>query len=148
MKRNITLAAAAAMVLSSSVPISAASPWIVDNAATKAECSACHTVYAPGFLPKRSWRAIMADLSNHFGEDASLDEATRSEIEQYLVSTAAENPRGVDPATTPLRITDLAWFNSQHGSRARAYAAARPAIGTISNCTACHSGAERGQFGD
>jgi len=148
MKREITLIAAAAMAISSSVPVSAASPWIVENTATKTECSACHTIYAPGFLPKRSWQAIMGDLGNHFGEDASLDEATRSEIELYLVAMSSDNPRGVNPASTPLRITELSWFNNEHGARARAAAAARPEIGTISNCTACHSGAERGQFGD
>jgi hypothetical protein len=122
---------------------------------TAKECSACHMIYLPGLLPQRSWRAIMADLPNHFGGDASLDEATRLEIEAYLVANAADaggrRPgllRGVGRNEVPLRITDMPWFQSEHGTRARNVAANSPDIKSISNCTGCHRGAERGNFDD
>ena len=51
----------------------------VTNEAAKKECGACHMAYQPQFLPANSWRRILADLGNHFGEDASLDDAVRQE---------------------------------------------------------------------
>ena len=119
------------------------------------ECSACHMAYDPGFLPKRSWRAIMSNLSNHFGEDASLDDQTRNAIKRYLLSNAADangrNPywlRRIPASQTPLRITELPWFRNQHGPRARAWAKSHPKIGSISNCQGCHRAAARGVFDD
>ncbi|MFD2174814.1 diheme cytochrome c [Rhodobacter lacus] len=115
-----------------------------------AECSACHMAFPPGFLPARSWQAMMADLGNHFGEDASLDTAPRDQIEAYLVANAADagNGRRRDPAPglTPLRISGLPWFVHEHG---REVSAARKAkAGSMSNCTACHRGAAQGYFED
>jgi len=124
------------------------------NLTTK-ECSACHMAFQSEYLPIRSWKAIMADLPNHFGEDASLGNAARAEIEAYLVSTAADrngrNPRWLRkiPANVvPLRITKFPWFRKEHGSRRLNQAKNNPAIGSISNCVACHQGAERGYFDD
>ncbi len=145
MKNLITLASAAAITLAS-LPALGASPWIVENATTREECSACHTPYAPGFLPERSWQAIMDNLGNHFGEDASLSDAARSEITTYLVAIARKEINGIAPDAVPLRITDLRWFRGEHGSRLRSRAENDPDIGTISNCTACHRSAEQGRF--
>jgi len=145
MKKLITLASAAAMTLAS-LPTQAASPWIVENTTAQAECSACHMAYAPGFLPKRSWQAIMANLSDHFGEDASLGDAARQEIELYFTAVAPQEVNGVAANTAPLRITDLRWFRGEHGSRLRTRAANDPNIATISNCSACHRSAEQGRF--
>ncbi len=148
MNMNIKALAVMAVALSTALPAMAASPWVVANNTTKTECSACHMAYAPGFLPKRSWRAIMSDLSNHFGEDASLDDAARTEISNYLVSQAPRDIRGLAASATPLRITELPWYTRIHGPRFVAYAQSHPSIGTLSNCTGCHRGAERGIFGD
>ncbi len=122
---------------------------------TASECSACHMAFQSGFLPIRSWKAIMGNLPNHFGEDASLDEASRAEIETYLVANAADsngrNPRWLQQVPkneAPLRISDLPWFRNQHGTWRVAQAKANPNIGSISNCTACHRGAANGNFGD
>lgn len=125
-----------------------ASPWVVSNDTTKTECSACHTLYAPGFLPKRSWQAIMGNLSNHFGEDASLGDAARTEITNYLMSQAPQDVRGLSPSTTPLRITEMPWYTRIHNQRFVDYAKSHPTIGTLSNCTGCHRAAESGIFGD
>ena len=123
----------------------------VTNEAAAKECSACHMAYQPIFLPQRSWKAIMGNLSDHFGEDASLDDKTRQEIEDYLVTNAgdADNP-DTSPVTDKnpavLRITELDWFNRIHGRRARSYAESHSNIGTISNCSGCHRGAQSGFF--
>jgi hypothetical protein len=38
------------------------------------------------------WRAIMDDLSDHMGEDATLPEKTRADIEAYLIANASDGP--------------------------------------------------------
>lgn len=123
----------------------------VTHEATATECSACHMAYLPGFLPQASWKAIMGTLSEHFGEDASLDEATRLDIETYLLANAsdASNPKpSADGAVIPLKISELPWFRREHGTRTQNRAANDPKIGTMSNCVACHAGAEKGLFDD
>jgi hypothetical protein len=145
MKKLTTLAAAMSLTIAS-LPALGASPWIVENTTAQEECSACHMAYAPGFLPKRSWRAIMNNLSNHFGEDASLGEAARSEIELYFTAIAPKEVNRVSSIAVPLRITDLRWFRGEHGSRLRNRAANDPNIVTISNCSGCHTRAAQGRF--
>ncbi len=122
---------------------------------TKQECSDCHMAYQAGFLPIRSWQAIMADLPNHFGEDASLDAATVKEIEQYLIKNAADrkgkNPRwlkAIPKDVTPMRISQFPWFRHEHGKRVNNWIKANPSVGSVSNCPACHKGADRGYFDD
>ncbi len=116
----------------------------------KKECSACHMAFQPGFLPAASWTAIMADLPNHFGEDASLPPETARQIEGWLVANAADAGgramRGIDPAKPPLRITELAWWKREHEEEVSA--AARKKAGSMANCLACHKGADQGVFED
>lgn len=122
----------------------------VAHEATLAECSACHMAYPPSLLPARSWQSIMGSLDNHFGENAGLDAATRAEIEAYLVASAGDAGgrrfRGAAPEVTPLRITELPWFVREHAEEVSARM--RERAGSMSNCTACHRGAERGYFED
>ena len=54
------------------------------------ECASCHTLYPPSLLPKKSWIKLMADLENHFGDDASLDEEDTKIILDYLKENSAE----------------------------------------------------------
>ena len=145
MKKLVTLASAVALTVAS-LPALGASQWIVENATAQEECSACHMAYAPGFLPKRSWRALLNNLGDHFGEDASLGEAARREIELYFTAIASKEIGGVSSIAVPLRITDLRWFRGEHGSRLRNRAANDPSIVTISNCSGCHRRAEQGRF--
>jgi len=94
------------------------------DAITKKECSDCHQAYGPNLMPQGSWQNLMGNLSNHFGEDASLDEKTRSHIEQYMVQNAA---RG----TGPLRITEQRWFIGAHRGEVRW-------TKTMFKCNSCH----------
>lgn len=109
--------------------------FTITDQITMTECGDCHMVYGPEALPQGSWRAIMADLPNHFGEDASLDEQTRQHIENYLVSNA---PAG----NGPLRITETSWFKSEH--RGEVSRAEMERAKSFANCDACHGGNNRG----
>ena len=48
------------------------------------ECGACHLAYPPGLMPSKSWQKMMGGLSDHFGENAELDEETEQLIVRYL----------------------------------------------------------------
>ena len=96
----------------------------------------------------------MAGLRSHFGDNADLDEATRKSITDYLTATAADAGgrgakllRGLPASEAPLRISDLPRFRKEHGRIGPAQLQRRGAK-SISDCKACHAGAERGQFDD
>jgi hypothetical protein len=108
------------------------------------ECGACHVAYPPRLLPAASWRALFADLDRHFGEDASLDPEVRARVERWVLDGSGDDRRA---AAAPLRITDQPGFHREH-REVPASAAARPSVRTLSNCGACHSGAERWDFDD
>lgn len=112
--------------------------------AFESECGACHMPFPPQFLPVRSWKALMSGLTDHFGEDASLDAETTKAILQYVTANAADaggrSPgilRGLKPGAVPLRITSLPWWQWQH-SEISPRRFARADIKTKSNCLACH----------
>ena len=126
------------------------------NAKWKSECGACHVAYPPALLPARSWERVMTGLSNHFGEDASLDAATAREITGYLVRESGDRGAGrtgrkaagaVAPGESPLRITETRWFRHQHDEIAPGVFQ-RAAIGSPANCGACHQGAADGEFSE
>lgn len=124
----------------------------VTHAATLEECGSCHLAFPASMLPARSWRAMMADLGNHFGEDASLDAARQEAITAYLVANAADVRgsklmRGLSPQETPWRITELPKWVREHREVTRAEWNA-PDVKTKANCAACHKDAERGYFDD
>jgi len=62
------------------------------KAKAERECSACHAFIPPQDEPMREWRDIMRSLPNHMGEDATLPERLRAEIEAYLVAYASDGP--------------------------------------------------------
>ena len=125
---------------------------LVSNTKWNAECSSCHTLYHPSFLPARSWRKLMGGLDKHFGQNASLDPVTQQEITNFLVKYSADQggakyAKSIPASSTPLRITDTAWFKRTHGE-IRVLVWKRTKIGSPSNCMACHQGAEKGDFSE
>ena len=119
--------------------------------AFNSECGACHMAYPAVMLPARSWRAITANLADHFGEDASLDPETTQKISDYLVANAADATdqtrgilRGVAADQVPLRITDMPWWRRAH-SEVPAAAFTRPEVLSKSNCLACHRDSATGE---
>jgi diheme cytochrome c len=124
----------------------------------KAECSSCHMAYPPGYLPERSWRKLMTGLDKHFGENAGLDADTARVITDYLVSNSAEKSsdrrssrflESLTAGATPLRITETPYFRRKHNDREISPEVwKRPKVGSPANCTACHVGAEKGDFSE
>ncbi len=119
------------------------------------ECAACHMAYPPGMLPERSWAKIMASLEDHFGEDASLDEAERKDIENFLRGHAADRLpnrfsrsilRSIPAGEAPLRFTETAFFRQRHREVPARMVSGNPKVRSFANCAACHSMAERGVF--
>jgi hypothetical protein len=127
-------AAAFALLLPACSP-AASQGWSVTDQTTRDECSACHIAYPPALLPKASWNAILDDLSNHFGEDASLPAESVAQIRAYLDGAAPATIRGMDPAKPILKISDFPWFQGVHG-RFEALAVADPRGGTMATCAA------------
>ena len=146
--RSLSLPFLALLVVLGAAPATfaaTAQPQILSDPVANEECGACHIPYPPRFLPKASWKAIMANLSDHFGEDASLADDTAAKIRGYLISHAARW-RVRKNARPPLRITKLRWFVREH--RHEVSPRRLKKAGSWSNCAACHRGAARGYFDD
>lgn len=124
------------------------------------ECGSCHMAYLPGFLPAKSWEKIMGNLKEHFGDNATLDEATAKSITEYLVANASDaksgSTRGAaapakESAAEPvIRISELPWFKAEHGRKGRISPELmkRHKAKSKSDCKACHPGADKGFFDD
>jgi mono/diheme cytochrome c family protein len=119
----------------------------------RAECSSCHIAYPPGLLPAASWRALMAGLDRHFQQNAELDPAAAAPLTAWLAANAAE--AGTHPKSqkvlrslggeAPLRISEVPYIRHEH-HELRPSVFSGPAIGSLANCSACHSEAEQGVF--
>ena len=116
------------------------------NAKFVQECAGCHMAFPPGLLPAASWTKMMMGLDKHFDVDASVTPAEATEITNFLVKNASNRWTAT---TAPLRITDSVWFKTKHSSREVAPAVwKRASIKSASNCMACHTGAEKGDFNE
>jgi hypothetical protein len=112
------------------------------------ECSGCHLAFPPGLLPAASWQRLMQNLPRHYGTDASLDAPTGAALQTWLTANAANAAGGKRASAGPPpedRITRSAWFLREHGEVAAAVWK-RPSVKSPSNCAACHTAAEQGDF--
>ncbi|OAN52412.1 cytochrome C [Paramagnetospirillum marisnigri] len=139
-----------------------ASPALADFAPpitdplTKAACGECHMAFQPAFLPARSWDKMMANLADHFGDNATLAPDKAAHIRKVLAESAADGPQGgrmghkilsrLRADETPLRITETAAFLRKHRLPESEWK--RPDVVTKSNCVACHKTAEKGIYED
>lgn len=114
-----------------------------NNAKWKAECGACHVAYPAQLLPATSWQRLMKGLDKHFGTDASVDAATAAEIGAFLEKYAGSK-RGIAGETT-LRVSETAWFQREH-RKVDAATWKNPKVKSASNCAACHTAAEAGDY--
>lgn len=148
MPRLFPLSAALILV---ALPATAVTVPPVTQEPAKTECSACHMAYPAGLMPARSWKAIISDLTHHFGEDASLDPETTKKIEAYYTEHAADRVgfgsfmRGMSADQTPLRITDMPWWKWAHKELNPAYFTSKR-VKTKANCQACHQTGPQGYF--
>jgi len=127
----------------------------VNNPTYKEECGACHFVYQPELLPSASWAKILANLDDHFGDSIELDDDSRKAISDYLKFNGAEQSsakRAVKIMRSlgnqvPLRITDIPYIIEKH-HEISPNILKRESIGSLSNCSACHTTAENGIYED
>ncbi len=125
----------------------------------KNECGSCHMAYQAEFLPKRSWVKLMKQksLEDHFGVDATLDEADRAEIEKFLVKNAGDNKRvygefkefieSINKSFTPIKISEVPYFKKEHRKIAKKWIKQKE-VKSIANCAACHTKAQSGDYDD
>ena len=128
----------------------------VDNTLYVAECSSCHFAYQPGLLPEASWRKLMANLSDHFGENAELTPETQKLLTDYLIQNAAEKDGGwlardvlrdADKRSEPvIRITETTFFIHEHDELPPRMWRDNPKVASMSNCSACHTKADNASF--
>ena len=166
LKTVVYAAVAGAVVLGASVSspraegiqIPADAPDVVQDEITRRECGDCHMVFPPHRLPQNSWRKIIGDLENHFGENAALDADTGKHIEDYLVANAMDTKASVPVKmrlaawkkrgiVDPVRITELPEWTRHHTAKEK-YKRMTADVGYTrgSNCIKCHKGAEKGYF--
>jgi len=126
---------------------------IPENTAYKNECSSCHFLYPPEFLPKRSWEVLMKGSDKHFWENLALDEKTSKELLSYLIENSAERGRSEWAgkilksigSATPLKITETPYILKEH-RKIKTDVFKRKSIGSFSNCGACHTKGAEGDF--
>ena len=132
----------------------AASPGtrLADAVQYQDECSSCHLPYPARLLPARSWEKIMTSLTDHFGEDASVSDASRAELLAYLSANSASNHSrvlaGLEYGETPQRITELPYFRRKHREIPARMVSGNPEVGSFSQCDSCHRNAAQGKFNE
>jgi hypothetical protein len=121
----------------------------------KDKCGACHSAYQPELLPSASWRSILDRPDDHFGESFELDEESRKTILGYVETNAAEHSAAKHPVRimqslgnqVPMRISEVPYIKRKHHDISPA-TIKRQSIGSLSNCTACHTMAHEGIYDD
>ena len=128
---------------------------IVNNPTYTENCGACHIAYRPGLLPSGSWEKLLGGISDHFGEEVELDPESKTVISEYLRTNAAEKSSDETSRKimksignqTPPQITEIPYIQKKH-NEIKSEVFNRKSIGSLSNCAACHIGAERGDYDD
>ena len=121
------------------------------------ECASCHFGFQAGLLTQKSLVKMMENLENHFGTDASLDKKDYEYILNYLVENSANNVSGykrsrkmnasISSYDTPLKITEVPYFKKEHREIPQRLITQKE-VGTLSNCAACHTSAEKGVYSE
>jgi cytochrome c553 len=127
----------------------------VNNPTYIEACGGCHFTYQPELLPSGSWDKILAGLEDHYGEAIELDPKSKKEIAEYLKANAAEYSSAKRAVKimrslgdrTPLRITHIPYIQEKH-HEVPPKVLKRDSIGSLSNCSACHTTAKKGIYED
>lgn len=105
----------------------------------------------PNLLPKKSWELLMGDLANHFGDDASLDEADTKNILDFLVKYSAETStmqssfnflNSIDNKDI-IAMSQTSYWKRKH-KEIPDELFKNENIKSKANCKACHSDIEKG----
>jgi cytochrome b/mono/diheme cytochrome c family protein len=135
----------------SSLPVPGVPSAALDPVYAK-ECGGCHFAYPPSLAGATTWTAVMAGLSDHFGENASLDAPTTKTLTDWLLANSGEHWdtlaahafRVANPAD-PQRITANAVWARIHRELPQAVFKS-PKVGAKGACAACHGDAATGRF--
>jgi len=127
----------------------------VINQAYKGLCGECHFAYQPELLPSASWLKILNQLNHHFGEEIEVNPTTIKTVSDYLKTNGAEVSSADIPVKiikslgrrTPIRITDIPYIRRKH-RKLNSAVFERESVGSLANCPACHTGAEKGIYDD
>lgn len=106
------------------------------------ECGSCHLAFSPSFLNREAWTKLMSNLGNHFATDASLDKKDSDNISKYLNSNSSKY---LNNPANEIAITKLQWFQKEHRKMTKKIIS-NTQIKTLSNCAACHTKAQDGNF--
>ena len=129
----------------------------VTNPRYRDECGDCHMAYQPGFLPARSWQQIMANLDDHFGENAEVELPLQQQLVDYLMSNAADHSdykrsrammRSLSYDDIPLRISETRYFLRKHDELPARVVQQNPEVKSYSRCEVCHTQADTGSYNE
>ncbi len=121
------------------------------------DCGDCHKTYPPYMLPARSWKRIIKDLDNHFGEEiteANISKEARTSILNYLTSNSSEystnkiafrfiNSLEKDEAPKAITKTDY-WRDIHKNIDPKVFKSKK--VKSRAYCWSCHEGFEQGIF--
>lgn len=117
------------------------------NASFAHECAQCHTLYAPFMQTSDKHEKIMANLENHFGDDASIDDETNKQILEFLCQNSAENSSSKwaikFAKNDDIAITSSPFWQKAHENIDKEIFK-REKIKSKANCSACHENIEKG----
>ena len=169
MLKKITVTVALGLIAFGTISANAAGttqrPYSVTDEMTRAECGDCHMAFPASRLTGTAWVKIMSNLSDHFGDDATLDAESVKHIQDYLVKNALDRPgkngkMGIRTKmrlaawkkkgfVDPIRITETPEWTRHHTKKHNYHDMAKEVGYTGgANCIKCHKGAERGLYED
>lgn len=122
------------------------------------ECGDCHKIYPPFLLPEKSWKRIIDDLDNHFGEkitEANISKSQQASIRDFLYANSAEHSTREASVKImhslgerrPKAITKTPYWRETH-SHIPASAFKIKEVKDKSNCIACHKNFDQGILDD
>lgn len=126
----------------------------IKNELFVSECASCHIIYPPEMLNKKSWINMMANLENHFGDDASLDEEDTNNILKFLLKNSSETSTkeysfmiNKQNNGTILSSTKTDYWKDKH-KEIDDKIFKKDSVKSKANCKACHSDIEKGLIED
>jgi len=125
-----------------------------ENSAFYEKCGKCHKTYPPFMLPHDSWKRLMDGLENHFGEQITESNITKSEqmsIKAYLLSHSAETSTHKIAFKTleslgemrPISMSKVPYWREAHQSIEKSTFKSLH-VKDASNCFVCHPDFEYG----
>ncbi len=123
------------------------------------ECSDCHFPYQAGLLPEASWRKLLDPkaLEDHFGDNAELDDETRTALLNALIADSADKSRykrskkimsSLGENEAPIRIIDIPYIKRKHHEIPDKLITKNDKVKSLSFCDTCHQKADEGIYDD